>query len=45
MLTLWEVNSLAGQLDFVGHYTPVDKKSPKDQEDLIRKLKRKVRKL
>ena len=34
-----------GQLDFVGHYTPLEKTSLKDHEDWIRKVKRKMRKL
>ena len=45
MLTLQEANAQPGQLDFVGHYTPPEKTALKDQEDLIRKSKRKVRKL
>ena len=45
MVTLREANARPGQLDFMGHYTPVEKTALKDQEDLICKLKRKVRKL
>ena len=44
MLTLREANAQPGHVDFVGHYTPLEKAALKDQEDLIHKLKRKVRK-
>ena len=45
MLTLREANAQPGQADFVGYYTPLEKTALKDQEGLIRKLKRQVRKL
>ena len=45
MLTLREATARPGHVDLMGHYTPVEKTALTDQEDLIRKLKRKVRKL
>ena len=43
MITLRKANAQPGHVDFMGDYTPLEKTAIKDQEDLIRKLKRKVR--